>query len=864
MPPLPKPNGPRLFPWALAASLLIASSPVAAQIPGLPPGVKPTAEQARQLLQSRPDLVAQLRQRIQQSGLTPDQVRARLRAAGYPENMLDPYLAGADTTQAVTPVPGTLGAVSALGLLSREAVDSLQAIDSLRPLSPSEQAKADSARADSLADSTVTRGLKRFGLDVFRRATTRFMPAEAGPVDPNYRLGPGDLLVLIITGDVENVQSLEVTREGFIVIPQVGQVYAANLTLAQLEDQLYSRLGRVYSGVRRGPNPRTRFSVTVARLRTIQVYVTGDVVRPGAYQISAAGTALTALYSAGGPTENGSLRRIDVRRGDKLVDSVDVYDYLLQGVNRSDLRLQSGDVIFVPVRGPLVKVSGRVIRPAIYELKPSETLRDVVVAAGGFEANAVRGRIQISRIVPAGERPATGRERVVIDLSGEELTAGGVPAFPMVAGDSVRVFEVDRRTRDFVTVRGNVNFEGRVGLTPGMKLSEAIRLTGGPKPDVYLGQILISRVRADSSREQLRSAFADSTGRVTNDLPLKEEDDIRVFARGTFHTQPYVTIVGAVRRSGRIPYRDGMTVRDAALLAEGLTPDAELDQAEIARLPDQRPTGALAQTIRISLDSSYLFQDNTETAKAPGARGPSGDQLLKPYDNVLIFRRPGWDLQRLVAITGQVQHPGRYALTSKTERLSDLLARAGGLTTEAYPGGIQFYRRANPVRFSTGPEQADPNSSVEPLPAGFGERVGLNLAGVLKDSASQDNLILATGDSIYIPEYDPIVTVLGAVNSPGPVAFSPGKNLDWYVSGAGGYAVNGDRKRVYLTQPDGKKQAVKRRFFFSDDVPTPGPGAAIFVPQRKAAEGSGNTAAVLGVLASVLASLTTVIVVIKR
>jgi len=861
MPPTLPRRGPRLLPWALAGSLLVASSHLAAQIPGLPPGVKPTPEQAQQLLQSRPDLVAQLRQKIAESGLTPDQIRARLRAAGYPENMLDAYLSGADTTQTVTLTPGTLGAVSALGLLSREAVDSLQAIDSLRPLTPSEQARADSMRADSLADSTLTKGLKRFGVDVFRRATTRFLPVEAGPVDPNYRLGPGDVLVLILTGDVENAQSLEVTREGFIVIPQVGQVYAANLTLGQLEDQLYTRLGRVYSGVRRGPNPRTRFTVTVARLRNIQVYVAGDVVRPGAYQISAAGTALTALYSAGGPTDNGSLRRVDVRRGDKLVDSVDVYDYLLHGINRSDLRLQSGDVIFVPVRGPLVKISGRVVRPAVYELKPSETLRDALTDAGGFDANAVRGRIQISRIIPASERPATGRERVVIDLSGEELAAGGIPAFPMQAGDSVRVFEVDRRTRDFVTVRGNVNFEGRVGFTQGMKLADAIRLAGGPKPDVYLGQILISRVRADSSRVQLRSAFADSTGRVTDDLPLEEEDEIRVFARGTFHTQPYVTIVGAVRRSGRIPYRDGMTLRDAALLAEGLTPDAELDQAEIARLPEQRPTGALAQTLRVPLDSTYLFQENVAGGKTVG---PAGEQLLKPYDNVLILRRPGWDLQRLVAITGQVQHPGRYALTSKTERLSSLISRAGGLTTEAYPGGIQFYRRANPIRFTTGQEQADPNRSVEPLPAGFGERVGLNLAGVLKDSASQDNLILATGDSIYIPEYDPIVTVLGAVNSPGPVAFAPGKNLDWYVDAAGGYAQNGDRKRVYLTQPDGKKQGVKRRFFFSDDVPKPGPGAAIFVPARKSSGGGTNTAAVLGVLASVLASLTTVIVVLKQ
>ena len=621
MPPMPLRRGPLLRRWAVAATLLVTSTPAAAQIPGFPPGVKPTPEQAQQLLETRPDLVQQLRQKIALSGLTPDQIRARLRAAGYPENMLDPYLGGADTSQTVTPQPGTLGAVRALGLLSPEALDSLRLVDSLSPGSEAARARTDSLRADSLADSTVVKGLKRFGLDVFRRATTRFVPVEAGPVDPNYRIGPGDVLVLILTGDVESAQTLEVTREGFVVIPQVGQVYVANLTLAQVQDQLFSRLGRVYSGVRRGPNPRTRFTVTVARLRNIQVYVTGDVVRPGAYQISAAGTALTALYAAGGPTENGSLRTVAVRRGDKVVDSVDVYDYLLHGINRSDLRLESGDVIFVPVRGPLVKVAGRVVRPAIYEVKPSETLRDLITAAGGFDANAVRGRIQISRIVPASQRPATGRERVVIDLSGEELAAGGVPAFPMTAGDSVHVFEVPRRSRDFVTVRGDVYFEGRVGFASGMKLSEAIRLAGGPKPDVYLGRILVSRVQPDSSRVQLRSAFADSTGRVTDDLALQEEDEVRVFSRAVFRAQPYVTIVGAVRQSGRIPYREGMTLRDAASSrrASPRMPCWTRPRSRGFPRPDPRA--------RLPRPSGFRSIRATCFRRAPGApRRPEGDR----------------------------------------------------------------------------------------------------------------------------------------------------------------------------------------------------------------------------------------------
>ena len=861
MTPLRSGPTPRLPWWSLAFAFVLIASPAGAQIPGLPPGTNLTPQQIETLLATRPDLVAQLRQRIADSGLTPDQIRARLQAAGYPPDMLDPYLSGAaDTTQTVSPTSGQRGAFSALGPLSVGA-DTLLGLDSTKALSEAQrkalQRHLDSLRADSLADTTGGTGaLKRFGVDVFRRAGTEFQPVQTGPVDRNYRLGPGDVLVLIMTGDVEMTRTLEVNREGFVFLPQVGQIYVANLTLAQLEDQLYNRLGRVYSGVRRGAGARTQFSVTVARLRNIQVYVVGDVVRPGAYQISAIGTVLSGLYAAGGPSDNGSFRRIEVRRNGALIDSVDVYDYLLKGVTGANVALQPGDVIFVPARGPLVAVTGRVIRPAIYEIKPTETLRDVIAAAGGLDATAVEGRIQIHRILQRAAEQGGGPQRVVIDVAAAGLAPGEIPAFPLAPGDSVRVFEVPAHVRGFVSVRGNVLLPGRVGFTDGMKLSDAVRLAGGPKPDVYLERILVSRLQADSSRIQLHAAFADSTGRVVDDLTLQDGDDIHIFSRSTFRTQPWITIVGAVRRSGRVLYRDGITLRDAILLADGLAEDAVLDSVEIARLPEPRPTGALARTIRVSLDSSYL----PAHAAAVSATA-AGEIVLEPYDNVLIQRRPGWDLQRLVAITGQVEHPGRYSLTSKTERLSELIARAGGLTSEAYPGGIEFYRRAATARVSPAP--IDPKTPIQPLPPGFAARVGIDLPRVLKEPDFRDNIILATGDSIFLPEFNPLVQVQGGVNAVGPVAYTPGENLDWYVQAAGGYAATGDRDRAFVTQPDGKREAVHRRFFFKDDVPTPGPGSVITVPERRGGQAPSNTTAVLGVLASVLASLTTVIVVLK-
>ncbi len=579
--------------FGLAILFVTLASSLSAQVPN---GQQlPTPEQAQELLRTQPQLVQELRKRLSESGLTPDQVRSRLRAAGYDENMLDDYIQGADTTQPAQFGPRTVEAVRSLGVLSDEAADSLRFEDSTRVVSDSLKAvldslkllRADSLRADSLADSLALlrgEGLKRFGIETFRRNTTRFQPAQTGPVDENYRLGPGDVLVLILTGDVERSYTLDVTREGFVVIPQVGQVYVANLTLGQLQEQLYGRLGRVYSGVRRGANASTRFQLSIARLRSIQVYVAGDVVRPGAYQMSSAGTVLTALYAAGGPTSNGSFRHVEIRRGRALVDSLDLYEYLLHGGNPTDIRLQTGDVVFVPVHGGFAAVAGKVLRPAIYELRPGETLRDAIAFAGGFDPSAVDARVTIHRILPPESRGAGGRARVVIAVGADQFSGGVAPAVPMAPGDSVTVHPVAARQRGYVTVRGNVWVEGEVGFTPGMKLSDAIRLAGGPKPDVYLDRILVTRMREDSSFIQLRSAFTDSTGALREDLTLEDEDEVRIFSRTTFRVEKYVAIVGGVRRPGRVAYREGMTVRDVILLADGLTDDAQLE-TEIARLP---------------------------------------------------------------------------------------------------------------------------------------------------------------------------------------------------------------------------------------------------------------------------------------
>jgi protein involved in polysaccharide export with SLBB domain len=829
--------------FLLCSSLLAA--PVAAltaQVPTPGQGQQPlpTPTQAQELLKSRPDLVAQLRERIGASGLTPEQVRARLRAAGYPENMLDPYLSGADTTLKAKPGSEVLDAMKVLGLVGEEAADTLLA------LTDSAQHVLDSLRADSLADTTKT--LRIFGMSFFRRSNTLFNPALAGPVDPNYRLGPGDGLVLILTGDVEAVHELTVTREGIIAIPQVGQMYVANLTLEQLEDLLYTRLGRVYSGVRRGPRATTHFHVTVSRLRTVQVYVTGEVTRPGSFQISAAGTAMTALYAAGGPGLNGSFRRVEIRRGGRLLDSLDLYDYLLRGDNSHDARLENGDVVFVPARQTRIKIAGEVVRPAIYELRPGETLRDVLQAAGGFGVRALRRRVQIDRILAPDQREPGGRDRVVIDLASDQFVDGMGPPFPMLPGDSVTVLAVAERRRDVIQVKGAVWTPGAVGWTRGMHLSEAILLAGGPKPDVYLGQILITRLQSDSTRTQLRSSFRDSTGTVNDDLVLLEDDEVTVYSRTTFRPVRYVAVTGAVRKPGRVPYREGMTLRDALLQVEGVTQDALLTEAEVARLPDDtvRAAGRVAVTFRVSLDSTYLVDRGPDgrylgPPGLPAASGGASETVLRPYDNVLIFRQPDWELQRTVSILGQVRYPGRYSLITRSDRITDLIQRAGGLTKDAYPAGVKFFR------------------SVD-----RGGRIGLDLPRVLADAKDRDNLVLAAGDSIIIPEYIPVVYVRGRVNAPSSVNYRPGAGLEYYVAAAGGYARDADRGRAYVTQPNGKVQSVKRRALLIPDFrPRPLAGGEVYVPLRDPADRRDWLQTATS-LAQIVAGLATTVLVVKN
>jgi polysaccharide biosynthesis/export protein len=344
-------------------------------------------------------------------------------------------------------------------------------------------------------------------------------------------------------------------------------------------------------------------------------------------------------------------------------------------------------------------------------------------------------------------------------------------------------------------------------MTPGMTVSDAIRLAGGPKPDVYLGQVLVDRLLPDSSRIQLRASLHDSLGTVVNDFPVKEDDVIQLFSLTSFRPDRFVAVGGAVKAPGRFPYRAGMTLRDVVLLAGGLQESAYLKEAEIARLPDDRTGNSTATTIRVRLDSTYLFerQPGERYLGAPGLQASAGgapEVELKPYDNILLLQQPNWELQRVVSIEGEVNFPGDYALKTRSERLADVIQRAGGFTAEAYPEGTQFFRKKDNVG-----------------------RVAIDVPRAVKNPRSPENLLLTDGDRITVPQRSYVVTVRGAVNAPNVVAYVPGQGLGYYLSQAGGAAPNGDKRRAYVTQPNGKRETNGR---FSS--PEPLPGSLVVVP----------------------------------
>jgi len=733
--------------------------------------------------------------------LSDPQVRARLRAAGVnPDELLlllkaqkggkTPLGSAAPTSpQAFPPVPPPPGAQAVV-------------VDSLAPV-----------------DSTGVEASKYFGYDIFRLSPKTFEPLAFGPVSSDYLVGPGDEVIVNVWGAQEVYAKVEVNREGYLFLPDLGQVLVNGYTLEGLKSHLEQRLSKIYSGIRADGTGRTFLDVTLGKLRSIQVFVLGDVVQPGGYTMSATSTAMNALYYAGGPTLQGSMRNARLLRNNKLVQEIDLYNYLAQGDRMQDTRLENGDVVFVPPVGIRVQLEGEIHHPAIFELRSGDTLADLLALAGGLKSTADLDRVQVERVIPFHERtPMSQEDRRILDLSLRTDSGRPGDGTVLVNGDVVRVFAIGEILKNTVELVGTAAYKpGRYEFRPGMTVADLIDAAGGLLGDAYLGWAHLVRTKTDKTREII--SF-DMKAALRRDAAANQElqalDQVQVFSVGDMRDKRYVRIEGLVRKPGRFEYFEGMTVTDLVLQAGGLRESAYRMRAEVSRIdPEAISEGKTATLIQVSMSDSTTMNE-AEVFK------------LQKNDIVFIREIPNWGLQENVWVTGEVKFPGMYTLTSKLERLSSVITRAGGLETTAYLGGANFIRKKD----ETGRMALDFGEALKPRKKGY----------------SKYDMVMASGDSIHIPREPKTVKVEGAVGYPSSVLWEKGRDVDYYIEQAGGLLDTADGGAVRIIMANGR---VGSRGWFSS--PEPDQGARIIVPtkpEKKDTETLKTFATIVGIVTS--------------
>lgn len=864
---------------AVAAALLVATA--------APRGlhaqdIEQLRRQAEQAL-GRPISNQEALRLLEQSGLTAPQVRDLLQSRGYPSTMADPYLAvlageAENVPTGTNPVP-LVDALSGTDLLSRIGQGQVAGDPGAYP------GAYPGLDLYGLSLLDEEEGPPIFGREIFRRASTQFQTSTSGPAPPDYRVGPEDELVLVVTGDVEVAYRMTVSREGLVVIPDLGRVEVAGSTMSELRERLTRQLSEVYSGLTGDADATTFLDLSLGTLRTNLIYVIGEVERPGAYEIGGFASVFAALYQAGGPNRTGSFRNILLNRGRRTLATVDLYDYLLDGRGDAAPRLEQGDVIFVPVADHRVEIDGAIVRPGIYELSEGDDLSDVIAFAGGLTASASGARVQIERVLPPSEQEE-GLNRVLLDvpLTGPEAEGG----MPLAHGDRITVFAVLDDTRNSVHISGGVWRPGVYGVDPGLRLSDVLELAGGLLPDAYEGRIQIQRLQPDYTRRMIHVTLErDAAGLLIDDPAIEALDQVYVFARRDLREQRAVSIGGWVRAPGVYPYVDGMTVRDLILRAGGLRTGAYLGTVDIARVAIGQVRGdTITHTFSVALDSAMVF--DALPGAGEGAAAGRGDFVLLNLDAVYVRRAPGFEPQRRVMITGEVMFPGPYSLQLRTERITDLIARAGGLTPEAYAEGLQLWRaevqpddedltgveiagqvfgdtaiatteQAAGGADSLGIEEPD---GAKPEPKALKrKRVGVDYVAAMEDVSSSQNLLVEPYDSVFVPRFIPTVDVQGAVQAPSRVVYRAGEGAEYYVRRAGGYQQKADKGRALVQFANGEVVGRGAKFlFFGGGLPKPDPGAVVQVPFKEEKPPGPGALEVMAIITGLITATATVII----
>ena len=665
-----------------------------------------------------------------------------------------------------------------------------------------------------------------FGHNLFRNTNLSFEPSANLATPISYRLGPGDEVIIDIWGASENTIRQTISPEGDIQVKDLGPVHLNGMTVKEANQYLQREFSKIYSGIG-GNEPNSQIRLTLGDTRTIQVNIMGEVSVPGTYSLSAFSTVFHALYRAGGVNKIGSLRGIKLVRNGKTIENLDVYEFIMKGKMNDDIRLQEGDVIIVNPYESLVEIVGKVKRPMYYEMKPTETVANLLEYAGGFTGDSYKKAIRLIR--------KSGREHQVFNVDEMDYSV-----FRLDDGDRVTVDAVLDRFENKVEISGAVYRSGLYQLDGEVNtVKQLIKKAEGLRGDAFLNRVLLDREHEDLSHEIIAIDLNGLLNGTVADIPLQKDDHLYIPSVNDLKEEETVSIYGEVLNPGTFLYSDKMTIEDLVVQAGGLREAAATTRVSVTRRIKKPKSTAysskLAETFAFDIKDGLVIGD--------------ADFYLQPFDMVQIRRSPAYKVQRTVSVSGEVLFSGSYALLKKNERLSDLIKRAGGITPDAYIKGGRLIRRMNDeerrrerdaLRMARNGEGKD-SISVAKLAITETYTVGIDMEKALANPGSDYDVVLREGDVIYIPEFVNTVKISGSVMYPNTVAWEKGAKLKHYINMAGGYGNMAKKKKAYIIYLNGTVARAKR-----GDSQLIQPGCEIVVPS-KAEKQHMKLAEILGV-----------------
>lgn len=684
-------------------------------------------------------------------------------------------------------------------------------------------------------------GIRVFGRDVFTNRNLTFAPNQNLATPENYKLGPGDEIIIDIWGTNQNTIRQTITPEGYINVPDLGLMSLNGMTVQEADKYLRRQLSRIYSALD-GESASSDCKLTLGQIRTIQINVLGDVAVPGTYELSSFANVFHALYRAGGFSSLGGLRNVQLVRGGKPVQTIDMYDFILKGKSSDDLRLEDGDVVLVQPYEALVQVVGQVKRPMFYEMKEGETMKDVLEYAGGFTGNAYKSSINVVR---QGDR-----EYKVYSVKEDKYES-----FTLADGDSLTVGAILNRYENRIEIKGAVYRPGIYQLGEEIKtVKQLVAEADGLMGDAFTNRAVLHRQREDLTLEVMSFDVKNIINGSSQDIELQKNDILYIPSIHDLKDMGYISIFGEVASPGEYPYADNTTIEDLIVQAGGLSESASLARVDVARrIVDPMGTEAsdtIGQTYTFSIKDGFIID------------GEAGF-LLEPYDQVYVRKSPSYRKQTTVTIEGEVLYEGDYALTKRNQRLSDLVAAAGGVTDWGYVKGARLVRLISDderVRMRKVVDVMERGSrdtvDVEQLDLGSVYYVGINLEKAIAEPGSDYDVTLREGDLLVVPEYNNTVKISGAVQYPNVVYYNQNGTVKFYVEQAGGYIHRAKRSKAYVIYLNGTVAKARK---VSKGVIEP--GCEIIIPKK--GESKFNLQGVMSV-ATTTASLATMMATIAN